>query len=189
MVFYCGRAAVDKGFFDLLEACGELVVEGVPLRLVVCGGGDADRIEASRAAFGLGAHLDWRGPCTRTQVQGFLDEADVAVVPSRHTYPEGFPLTLLEPLGMGVPLVASDHRSWARLRDGEEFVRHRAGDPASLASALRQVLTNPTLRETLSRNGPEAFRRIRCPLMVVDAQRAWAEEVLSAPRAAAPETP
>lgn len=182
MIFYCGRTAPAKGFFDLMEACGILLREGLKLRLVVCGGGDEALIEGARLRHGLGDRFDWQGPRERSEVCALLDRADVAVVPSRHAYPEGLPLTLLEPLGMGVPLVASDHRSWARLRDGEEFLRHRAGDPASLARALRRALLDPALRERLSRNGPAAFERIRCRNMVGDAQRAWAEDVLAAAR-------
>lgn len=182
-VFYCGRTSVEKGFHDLVAACGMLLREGLDLKLTVCGGADPADMAKLAQNHGLGDRLDWRGACVRSEVQRLLDASTVAVVPSRLLYPEGMPLTLFEPLGMGVPLVASNHRAWARLRDGEEFLVHRAGDPASLASALRRALTDADLYATLSRMGPAAFRRIRSADMLVDQQRAWAKEVLARGRA------
>ena len=87
---------------------------------------------------------------------------------------------------MGLPLVASNYRAWARLRDGEDYAAHRSADPASLAAALRRVLTDPQLHARLSRNGPEAFRRLRCSDMIVDLHRGWADAVLAGSNSGVP---
>ena len=34
---------------------------------------------------------------------------DIVIVPSRHDYPEGLPMTIYEALAMRTPLVVSDH--------------------------------------------------------------------------------
>ena len=81
-VFYCGRATREKGVPDLIEACGHLAREGLDLRLVVCGSGDADAAAALAARTGLGDRLDWRGSCARGEVEHLLDTATVAAVPS-----------------------------------------------------------------------------------------------------------
>ena len=59
---------------------------------------------------------------------------------------------------------------------------HRGGDPADLAAKLRELIGDPRLYADLSRNGPAAFARQRCDLMLVDALHAWADAVLGEPR-------
>lgn len=179
-VFFCGRTDPDKGLSELIQACGLLTREGLAPRLVVCGAGDGAAAQALADASGLGGGLEWRGPSPRSEVIEQLERAAVAAVPSWPSCPEGLPLTLMEPLGMGVPVVASGHRAWARLREGEQVVRHRGSEPAAIASALRSVLADPALHARLSRNGPDAFRGLRCPEMLADAQRRWADLALGA---------
>ena len=177
-VFFCGRTDPDKGLPELIHACGTLAKERYEVRLVVCGGGDEAAARALATAAGLSDGLDWRGPSPRSEVLRQLELATIAAVPSWPSCPEGLPLTLMEPLGMGVPVVASNHRVWARLREDEEVVRHRGSRPAGVADALRRVLADPALYARLSRNGPDAFRRLRSAEMLADAHRRWADAVL-----------
>ncbi len=185
-VFYCGRVSALKGVTDLVEACGTLRRGGLDLRLTICGGGDEAAMSNLAAGCGLGDRFEWLGPSPHAEVERQLERAAVAAVPSRPSCPEGLPLTMMEPLGIGLPVVASDHRVWARLSDGEEVATHRGGDATDLARVLGRVLTEPDLYARLSRNGPTAFRRLRCPEMLADLQRAWADEVLPAARGGSP---
>ncbi len=177
-VFYCGRVSALKGVPELIEACGKLRRKGPDLRLTICGGGDVSAMRVLAESTGLGDRFEWLGPSPHAEVERQLERAAVAAVPSRPTCPEGLPLTIMEPLGIGLPVVASDHRVWARLRAGEDLAIHRGGDMEDLTRVLERVLTDADLYARLSRNAPIAFRGLRCPDMLADLQREWAAAVL-----------
>lgn len=73
------------------------------------------------------------------------DEADLLVSASRH---ESYGMAVTEALGHGIPVLVTDvggHREAA----GDDQALVPAGDPAALAAALRQWLTDPAERARL----------------------------------------
>lgn len=143
VVMTVGRLIVMKGHEYLVAAVPALLERVPDLAVVVVGGGYLhDALQAQAAALGVGGAVRLVGQ--RSDVRGLLDAADVFVLPSRH---EGMPLVLLEAMDAGLPAVAT------RVSGSEEVVVHgEAGllvpprDPAALAAALLQLLTDPALR-------------------------------------------
>jgi glycosyltransferase involved in cell wall biosynthesis len=76
------------------------------------------------------------------------------------TWDEPWGLVPIEAMAHGVPVVASGRGGSAEyLRDGENALLHRAGDPASLAAALRRLAESPELRARLRAGGAETAPR------------------------------
>jgi GalNAc-alpha-(1->4)-GalNAc-alpha-(1->3)-diNAcBac-PP-undecaprenol alpha-1,4-N-acetyl-D-galactosaminyltransferase len=73
---------------------------------------------------------------------------------------EGFPNALLEAMAIGLPSIAFDCPSGPReiTQDGKDALLVRAGDTAGLATALRRIMTDPALRQELSRRGSISVR-------------------------------
>jgi glycosyltransferase involved in cell wall biosynthesis len=92
----------------------------------------------------------------RNQIRRYLAAADVYAFPSRH---EGFPVSPIEAMACGVPLVASDIPGVSDILDGEKNsggVTVPCGDKAALAQAVGAILTNPSMSHEL---GKQARRR------------------------------
>lgn len=76
---------------------------------------------------------------------GTLRALDIVVHAS--TEPEPFGLVVAEAMAAGRPLIMTATGGAAELvRPGIDALAHRPGDPASLAAAIRQLVTNPALR-------------------------------------------
>jgi glycosyltransferase involved in cell wall biosynthesis len=76
--------------------------------------------------------------------------ADVFVLPSLH---ESSPNALIEAMGIGMPCIASDVGGIVDLiEDGKNGIRVPTQDPAALATALHQVLTEPDFASELGKN-------------------------------------
>ena len=79
-----------------------------------------------------------------------MGAADAVVLPSRW---EGLPLTALEALASGTPLVATDVRGVRELVvDGQDALLVPE-EPEALAAALRRVLDDPELAARLAEAG------------------------------------
>jgi glycosyltransferase involved in cell wall biosynthesis len=103
----------------------------------------------------------------------FLAELDIVVMPSLRA--EGSPLTLLEAMGMGKAIVASDIDGIGSLpgvSDAAELVP--SGDVKSVARAVRELIEDPERREAM---GAEAVELVRARYRASDAACAAADIV------------
>ena len=161
-IFFAGVVSLEKGVGDLIEAVGLLKGKGTQVRLVVAGDGrDLPGFRARAADAGLGGDVDFLGRIPLAPVADWMRRCQIAVVPSRTSYPEGMPNVVFEALAARAPLVLSDHPAFAgRLADGREAVFFREGDAVSLASAIERIVTDPELYRTLSANAAASLDRL-----------------------------
>ncbi|MCX4966502.1 glycosyltransferase [Streptomyces sp. NBC_00654] len=143
LVVCIGRLSRQKGQDVLLRAWRRMRIEGA--RLVLVGDGpDRDSLLAAAPAGVLftGASDD---------VRPWIHAADVLVLPSRW---EGMALAPLEAMACGRPVVMSDvNGARESLPPGDEaHCIVPPEDPAALAAALTGLLTDPALRDALSRS-------------------------------------
>jgi len=96
------------------------------------------------------------------------------VVPSRHSYPEGLPLTIYDSYSSRSPLIASDHPMFrGRVEDGFAALVFEASSPESLAARAEQAIRDPGLYARLSRNSEAAWARLQLPVRWGDLLREW----------------
>lgn len=131
-----------KGVPVLVDAVGRLARDGLPVRLLICGG-------SSPAAAPVGR--------SRIQRLGLVADpaacyaaADVAVQP---TYHDACSLVTLEAIASGLPVVTTRANGAAELITSgvDGIVLDRPGDAAALAAALRPLVTDRWRRASLGR--------------------------------------
>lgn len=152
-VVFLGLLGRRKGIFDLLAAVDSARQRVPALRLFIGGNGDHEGVTREIERRGLGSHVQYLGWVSGPEKADLLRSADLYVLPS---YNEGLPMSLLEAMSFGVPVVST------RVGGIPELVRDRhngrlidAGDVASLASALVDLGLDPLERESMG----EAARR------------------------------
>ncbi len=109
------------------------------------------RPQLERLAAELDAPVIFTG--VRDDARALMGAADVVVMPSRW---EGLPLSALEALASGTPLVATDVRGLRELVTDGENALLVPEEPEALAAAIRRVLEDSALAARLS----EAGRRV-----------------------------
>jgi len=172
-IAYVGGVVESKGVGDLIAALANLGEE-YSLTLEIAGDGDVELMRDLAARRGVADRISFLGRISNAEAQSLMRRSDIVAVPSRHEYPEGLPLTIYEALRSETPIVASDHPMFAQaLTDQVSAAVFPAGDVDALAQAVRTLIENPRLYESLSLNAHQALRRICLPLHWGDVIDAW----------------
>lgn len=143
-----------KGTVHLVRALARLG-ELAPALVVVGGHSFQDfapyRDATLKEAADLGVAVHEVGTLTDDELAGWYAAADALAYPS---VAEGFGLVPIEAMALGLPVVASDLAVFREhLTDGVDALLPPVGDDAALADALRRVITEPALRESLRTAG------------------------------------
>ncbi len=159
-----GRLVSQKQFDMLIRAFAASAADHPDWDLVIWGEGPM-RSELTRliAGVGLTARISLPG---RTDVPwAQLSRANAFALTSAV---EGFPNVLLEAMALGLPCVAFDCPSGPRelTRDGQDGLLIPAGDPAALTDALKKIMGEADLRDTLATRAALSVRE-RYALAVV----------------------
>ncbi len=137
---FAGRLTAQKALEVAFEAIG--LVDGVTL-LVAGDGPERERLE--RLA---GPRVRFLGAADRQGVLELFAAADASLLSSDW---ENFPHTVVEALAVGTPVIATAVGGVAEVvRDGENGLLVRAGDPAALAGAIARFFGDAELRSRLA---------------------------------------
>jgi glycosyltransferase involved in cell wall biosynthesis len=157
-VLTIARLHPQKGLEYLLRAAA-LVPEA---RFLVAGDGqEREALEAEARKSGLAGRLEFLGH--RTDVPMLLRSADVFVLPSLY---EGFPVSVLEALAAGTPVIATAVSGTDEIVvHGENGILVPPRDPHALGSAIREVLSDRSLARRLVAGGTARVRQFSAEAM------------------------
>jgi glycosyltransferase involved in cell wall biosynthesis len=138
-----GRLVYQKAHSVLINAVQEILVQRPEVMLYIAGEGPLRReLEQQIGAFGLSDQICLLG--NRNDVPGLLSIADIFVLPSRW---EGLPMALLEAMGIGLPIVATQVEGVnGVLQQNIQGFLVPSEDDRALAEALLKLIKNPQLR-------------------------------------------
>lgn len=173
-LLYVGTIQPKKGVGDAIDAVAELKRRGMPVRLSLAGGGAVEQFRQQAEKAGVADLVTFLGLVPNTEVFDLMRRVSAVVVPSRHSYPEGLPLTIYESLCARTPIIASDHPMFAgHLVDRQTAMVFAAGQPAQLADGIQQLFGEPELYASLSRNSQVAWERMQNPVKWGDILHHW----------------
>src|SRR6202521_4145478 len=140
IVVFVGRLIFNKGPQYLLSAAPRVLERHPDARFVFVGDGPmADELRATTHATGLDGAVEFTG--VTDDVPRVLRRADVVVRPSLS---EGMPLTVLEAMACGLPVVASTVGGNPEIvRDGITGFLVPPGESAILADRIGDLLDDP----------------------------------------------
>ena len=150
IVLFIGRLVREKGVHVLLEAAPAILMRIPEAKFVIVGAGPAEQDLRRRAAqLQLEHKVYFTGFISDEERNQLLHMADVAVFPSLY---EPFGIVALEAMAAKVPVVVSDAGGL------DDVVEHRrnglktyAGDAASIAQQVTELLEDPSLATSLVR--------------------------------------
>lgn len=146
----------EKNHEMLLRASAQLSAEHDDFVFLIVGeGGEAGKLQALAGDLKLRDTVRFLG--RRNDVPEILSVSDASVLCS-HPVVETFPLSILEAMASGLPVVSTSVGSIPEmLSDGAEGILIPTGDVEALAEALRSLHRNPSLGRAM---GERARRRV-----------------------------
>jgi glycosyltransferase involved in cell wall biosynthesis len=160
-VVFLGRLGNRKGAFDLLRAFQEVIKTVPNVQLVCAGDGELEKARELADELGIGEHIEipgWIGPNAKEHL---LRRATLFVLPS---YAEGLPMSLLEAMAAGLPVVTTNVGGIPDIvTNGVEGFVIEPGDVAALGVAMTSILQDD---ELCIRLGTSARKRIESELSI-----------------------
>lgn len=146
VVLTVGRLSAEKGQLVLLHAVRLLADRGIDVELRMIGSGPlADVLRAECERLGLGDRVKMLGMRPSHEVADELRASDVFCLPS---FAEGLPISIMEAMAVGVPVVATTVGGITELVvHGESGWCTAPGRADQLADAIAHAVTNGELRD------------------------------------------
>ncbi len=141
---FLGRLSAEKGIQILLEAVPHL--DGTPVKVV--GTGPLEPLVRA-ACNSLGPGIEFLGERPHAEAMQILSKSRLLVFPS--LWYEGLPMTIIEAMARGVPVVATRLGAMAgMITDGREGLLFEPGNARDLSRCVKELSSDGDARERMS---------------------------------------
>jgi colanic acid/amylovoran biosynthesis glycosyltransferase len=159
-----GRLVEKKGIEFALRAVASLRHGPVPIQYVIVGDGPLRaELEALARALRIDHRVTFHGWQPHDAVENLMYGSDILVAPSVTSVEgdqEGIPVTLMEGMATGMPVVSTYHSGIPELiEDGVSGLLVPERDVDALAAALRRLMGTPDVRSAMGRAAREKVER------------------------------
>ncbi len=174
-ILFLGQAGEHKGIFELLNAVSELKKTFPEIKLVIAGNGNLAELQTKANELGIGAHIELPGWIKADEKRQELSRASIFALPS---YAEGLPNAMLEAMSAGKAVVVTHVGGIPDVvKDGENGLLIPPADTQALTIALKTLLENKQLRDTLASNARKTIVEQHSCKILVDKLSALYEEL------------
>lgn len=150
-VLFLGALGQRKGIYDLIRALHASLLTGRRLRLLIGGDGEVENVRTLSEELKISAQVTLLGWIDRTTREALLSQVDVFVLPS---YNEGLPMSVLEAMAFGIPVITSPVGGIPELiTDGVNGLLVPPGSITDLSNALNKLYDSNALRVELGTQG------------------------------------
>lgn len=154
-IVFVGRMVEKKGLAYLIAAVAALRQRGRAVTVDVVGDGPEEAaLKQAALSAGVGDAIVFHGRQPNEAVLALMAAADCLVLPSVTASDgdqEGIPVTLMEAMATGLPVVSTWHSGIPELvQDGETGLLVPERDMLSLAAAIERLMTEPGLGPRLA---------------------------------------
>jgi glycosyltransferase involved in cell wall biosynthesis len=144
-----GGLAKSKGTYDLLDVVAKLKDKQIHMGWVFIGGGDRAQFQSLAEQKGIADRVLFTGAIPEPDKWQYLLHASVFALPS---YAEGQPLSILEAMAVGLPIIST------RVGSIPEVIEHEIsgiliepGNQEGLALAIDRLFRHPDERARIGR--------------------------------------
>lgn len=154
-LLYLSNMMPSKGYLALLDACAVLKTRGVRFRCVFCGAfvdaviaGEEDNTEEAFREkvkrLGVEREVSYRGVVRGAEKRRVLSDAHIFVLPTAYPW-EGQPISIIEAMSWGMPVIASRHKGIPeQVDDRASGILLDDVDANAIADAVMELAANET---------------------------------------------
>jgi glycosyltransferase involved in cell wall biosynthesis len=155
-IIYLGHIGIDKGIVDLIHAVKFLSSKGVAGYVVSIYGeesrpGELESLIALIRSLSIEDYILLCEPVFNEKKINILQDADIFIFPSHH---EGLPISLIEAMAAGLPVIATCVGGIPDLIDNNRNgILVNSQSPDELAEAMKSLIENKQLRHVFGAQG------------------------------------
>jgi glycosyltransferase involved in cell wall biosynthesis len=157
VVLFLGTVNGRKGVYDLLSAFSDAVKHIPQLFLSIGGDGDIESARNFAHELGIEAHVEFLGWVSGDEKNELFQAADIFVLPS---YIEGLPVSVLEAMSWGIPVITTTVGGIPELIDN--YVNGfliSPGDICTIQSLLERLALDPAIRLQIGTAGKDIVKK------------------------------
>lgn len=176
-LLFTGRLGKRKGSYDLVSACHKLGALNYTLDLY----GDGDLAQTRRLieSYGLESRIRVFPWMDYEKLQPLYSQYDIFVLPS---YCEGMPMSLLEAMANGLPVVTTDIKGIREcIKDGNNGFLFIPGDIDALSERISALILDQGLRERMGTCAWETAKATFSPDLIADRLLSLYQRLLVSP--------
>lgn len=165
-LLFLGLIKEEKGIYDILTAMSNLKRKyEITVFLDVCGVGEVEKLNLMAERLSLSDHVVLHGWIPQDEVRCLLARTKILLLPS---YIEGLPMSILEAMAAGVPVIASNVGGIPNLiTDGDTGFLIQPGDVDLLSERIRYLLEEESGRVRTGKAGKHLVEQDYNPEVVV----------------------
>jgi len=154
IILFVGTLRLVKGVRYLIEAMKTITDKNKNSRLFIVGDGEERKyLEDLVRNLSLEKCVTFIGKVPNDEIPKYMAASDVFVLPSLS---EGFPVTVVEAMASGLPIVATTIRGLPEIiKDGKNGFLVEPKNPEQIAEKVLLLLENDELRERISEKNKE----------------------------------
>lgn len=142
--FICDR----KGCYDIPEIVEKVIAVIPDVKFVLAGSGEIEEVKA-KCSKEIQEHIEFPGWIRGNEKDKLLREADVFFLPS---YNEGMPMSILDAMGYGLPIVSTTVGGITKIvHEGENGFVFEPGDKDGMADAIVKILSDEDTLKTMGK--------------------------------------
>ncbi|QHO78436.1 hypothetical protein ACH79_43470 [Bradyrhizobium sp. CCBAU 051011] len=169
-ILYIGRIEADKGIWDLLTAAKNLIANGYSVRVDFCGdGSELKRLTERIVSSDLESAAFTHGHLNRPELSNYLEQAQVIVVPTRSSFPEGLNQVVIEAVLAKRPVITSNVCPALQLV-ASAALEAESDNAASYERCIQQLIEDPKFASELVAAGSTVRDQF------FDVSLAWTEQ-------------
>ncbi|WP_321299062.1 glycosyltransferase family 4 protein [Marinifilum fragile] len=154
-LLFLGLIGDNKGIFDLIKiiAKNKRQFEG-KLELVIAGNGEVDRLTNTILKWKMQKIVHFKGWANEEKKEELFRSSDAFILPS---YKEGLPLSILEAMSYGLPIISSKVGGIPDLiHKGKNGILVIPGNQRAIQNAIVKLMTNKDICKNYSQNSTKA---------------------------------
>ncbi|WP_321516721.1 glycosyltransferase family 4 protein [Marinifilum fragile] len=154
-LLFLGLIGDNKGIFDLIKiiAKNKRQFEG-KLELVIAGNGEVDRLTNTISKWKMQKIVHFKGWANEEKKEELFRSSDAFILPS---YKEGLPLSILEAMSYGLPIISSKVGGIPDLiHKGKNGILVIPGNQRAIKNAIVKLMTDKDICKNYSQNSTKA---------------------------------
>lgn len=148
-ILFLGAINRMKGCYDMVDVIKHISKAVPDIKMIVAGAGDIEQVKSKAKAEDVAEHFIFPGWVRGEQKEKLLKDSDIFFLPS---YTEGMPMSILDAMGYGLPIIASNVGGIPRIvHEGKNGFMCDSGDTIGFAEAIIQIMMNDIMRKDMGK--------------------------------------